>query len=152
MIAAAVVDIDAAGLRQAVDAERRQEGVQDRGVVGVLDVLGIELPVVRQDLRRAADNPGRPVEDAADAADDERAEIGFEVLYLIRERPKDQTRQFRDLQPVQMVLLLAEFGGHAALPLDAPLEGDAGQMAGEIIGPAVIDAGDLAPMPLLGQA
>jgi len=69
MIAAAIVDIDAAGLRQAVDAERRQKGVQDRGVIGVLDVLGIELPVIREDLRRAADDRGRPVKDAADATD-----------------------------------------------------------------------------------
>src|SRR5205085_12691813 len=104
------------------------------------------------DLRRAADNPGRPVEDAADAADDKRAEIGFEVLDLIRERPEDETRQFRDPQPVQMVLLLAEFGRHAALPLDPALEGDPGHMAGDVVGPAVVDAGDLATVPLLGQA
>src|SRR5947208_7074099 len=50
------------------------------------------------------------------------------------------------------MLVLAEFGRHAALALDAALEGDAGQLAGEIVAPAVIDAGDLLAVPLLGQA
>src|SRR6202166_3113935 len=51
-----------------------------------------------------------------------------------------------------MMLVLAEFGRHAALALDAALEGDPGQLAGEIVAPAVIDAGDLLAVALLGQA
>src|SRR5690349_22882642 len=51
-----------------------------------------------------------------------------------------------------MVLLLAEFGRHAALPLDAALEGDAGELAGKVVAPAVIDAGDFLAVALLGQA
>jgi len=70
MVAAALVDVDPAGLAQAIDAERRQERVQDAGVIGVLDVLEIELPVVGQNLRRAADDVDRAaVEHALEPAD-----------------------------------------------------------------------------------
>src|SRR5437764_9832362 len=51
-----------------------------------------------------------------------------------------------------MMIVLAEFRRHAALALDAALERDPGQLAGEVIAPAVIDAGDLLAVPLLGQA
>src|SRR2546423_13603572 len=51
-----------------------------------------------------------------------------------------------------MMVVLAEFGGHAALALDAALERDPGQLAGEVITPAVIDAGDLLAVTLLGKA
>src|SRR5207237_9200224 len=39
-----------------------------------------------------------------------------------------------------------------ALPLDAALDGVAGQLAGEIEAPAVINAGDLLAVTLLGEA
>ena len=51
-----------------------------------------------------------------------------------------------------MVVLLAEFRRHAALPLDAVLERDRGQMTFEIIAPAVIDAGDFLAVPVVRQA
>jgi hypothetical protein len=41
------------------------------------------------------------------------------------------------------MLVLAEFGGHAALPPDPAFERDAGQFAGQVIGPTVIDAAEL---------
>src|SRR3954453_3690343 len=50
-----------------------------------------------------------------------------------------------------MVLVLAEFGGHAALPLDAVLERDLGQIAFEIVAPAVINAGDFLAVSLVRQ-
>ena len=89
--------------------------MQYRGVIGVLDVLEIELPVVRQDLRAAADHVKRPVQHALQAADDQRAEIGFEILDVLVERAEHQAAQFGDPQPLQVVLLLAELGRHAAL-------------------------------------
>src|SRR6266542_7080295 len=51
-----------------------------------------------------------------------------------------------------MMLVLAEFGRHAALALDAALKGDPGQLAGEVVAPAVIDAGDLLAVAFRGQA
>src|SRR5437016_6253464 len=50
------------------------------------------------------------------------------------------------------MVVLAEFRRHAALALDPALKGDPGQLAFEVIAPAVIDAGDLLAVALLGQA
>ncbi len=86
---------------------------------------------------------GRAVQDPADAADHLRPEIGFEVGRLAAESAEYEAGQFGDPQPRQIVVVLAELGRHPALPLDPALKGDAGQLAAEIIGPAVIDALDL---------
>src|SRR5216683_956407 len=56
VVAAALVDDNGALLRQLVQLERREEQVQNAGMVGVLDVLHVELPVVGQHLRDAADD------------------------------------------------------------------------------------------------
>ena len=139
----AVVHDDPALLAQAVDPEGRQKQMQYAGVVGVLDVFGVELPVVGQYLRAAAENAGGPVQHAADAGGNFRPEIGFEIGRVVAERPEHQTGELGDPQPLQIVLVLAKLGRHAALPLDPALERDAGQFPGQVIGPAVIDAADL---------
>src|ERR1700691_1496764 len=51
-----------------------------------------------------------------------------------------------------MVVFLLEFGRLAALAPHAIFKGDAGQVAFEVVDPAVIDAGDLAAVALVGQA
>src|SRR5580704_11488144 len=131
----AVVHDDPALLAQAVDPEGSQKQMQDAGMVGVLDVLGIELPVVGQYLSAAAENAGRPVQHAADAGGNFWPEIGFEIGGVVAKRPENQAGEFGDPQPVQIVLVLAKLGGHAALPLDPALERDAGQFPGQVIGP-----------------
>src|SRR5262249_57352917 len=93
MMAAAVVDMDAARHAQPVDAERRQERMQDAGVIGVLGVLGVELPVIRQYLRAAAEYPRRTVQHAANPTNDLRPEIAFEIGRLAAERAEDETGQ-----------------------------------------------------------
>ena len=47
-------------------------------------------------------------------------------------------------QALQPVLLLAELGRHTALALHAVLERDPGELPREVVGPAVINAGELA--------
>src|SRR6516225_9108860 len=117
--------------------------MQDAGVVSILDILGVELPIVRQYLDAATDDTGRPVQHSADPAGDFRPEIGFEVGRVVAEGSENQSGKLRHAQPLKVVFVLAEFRGHAALPLDAALEGDTGQLPGQIISPAVIDAADL---------
>ena len=56
MAAAALADADTAALTQPVDAEGREEHMQQAGVIGVAHVLRIELPVVRQYFGKAADH------------------------------------------------------------------------------------------------
>ena len=55
-----------------------------------------------------------------------------------------KTRPLNSAQPdlAQIVLGAIEFLRHAALTLDAALESDAGEVAVEVVAPAVIDAGD----------
>ena len=52
MVAAVRAYREPAALGQPVDAERREKRMQQACVVGVLDVFEVELPVVRQDLRK----------------------------------------------------------------------------------------------------
>src|SRR5262249_20085521 len=134
---------DSALLREAIDAESRQEQVEDAGVVRVLGVLGVKLPVVRQYLNAAAENASRPVQHATNPAGDLRPEIAFEIGRVVAERPENEAGEFRDPQTRKVVLILAEFGWHAALALDPALERDAGQLPGQVIGPAVVDAAEL---------
>ena len=56
-------------------------------------------------------------------------------------RAEHEAAQFGDPQPLQIVLVLAEASGHAALAADAAPERDARQIAFEVVAPAVIDAG-----------
>src|SRR2546430_9451022 len=54
VMAARLADDDAALLRQAVEAERGEERVQEAGGIGVLHVLHVELPIARQQLAVSA--------------------------------------------------------------------------------------------------
>src|SRR6516162_7748202 len=109
--------------------------MQDAGVIGVLGVLGVELPVIRQYLRAAAEYPRRTVQHAANPTDDLRPEIVFEIGRVAAERPEDEAGELGHPQWCEVVVVLAEFRRHPALPLDAALKGDASQLAGQIVGP-----------------
>ena len=84
----------------------------------------------------------RAVHHAQQAAGDVGAEIGLQVGRRVAERAEHQAAEFGGAQALQPVFFLAEFGRHAALALHAVLERDAGQLAGEVVGPAVIDAAE----------
>ena len=71
-------------------------------------------------------------------------EIGLKVRRGVAERAEHQAAEFRYAQALEPVLVLAEFRRHAALALHAVLERDPGELAGEVVGPAVIDAGEFA--------
>ena len=144
MVAAVGTDQHAAALRQPRDAEGREEGVQQARVVGVLDVLDIELPVVGQRLHEAAHHPDRPVEHAFDAAQHLAADILLDRQRLVRQRHEHQAAQGRGPQLARAEGVAVEVPGHAADPVDALLEGDAAQVAGEVVAPGVIDALEVA--------
>ena len=111
-------------------------------MIGVLHVLEVELPVVRHHLRAAPEQHRGPVHHAQQPAGDVGAEIGLEVGCRVAERAEHQAAEFGDAQALEPVLVLAELRRHAALALHAVLERDAGELAGEVVGPAVIDAGE----------
>src|SRR5215470_8584233 len=140
---AAVIDDNATLLGQPVDLEGREEKVQNARVVAVLHVLEIELPVVGQNLGRAAKNLHWPPENASDARRDFLAEIGFEFRSTVIEAAEYETAKFGDLQFSQVVLRPLEVFRHSALPLDAALKGNSCQVAGKVVAPAVIHARDV---------
>src|SRR5215207_7019091 len=73
-------------LRQPVEPECGEEGVQQAGVVAVLHVLDIELPVARQHLAEMPEHSHRSAHDAPDARNKFLAEIAFERRHIRRER------------------------------------------------------------------
>ena len=150
---AAGVDDDAAALRQLVQLEGREEQMQDARMIGILDVLEIELPVVRQHLREAAEHDGRAVfEHARDAFDDLVAEVFVERRHVVGEAAEHQTVQRRHAQLAQTVIAEAEVFLHAALAVDAVPERDAEQIALQAVGPGMVDAAEVLRVALVLQA
>ena len=144
MVAAVWTDDHAALLRQPVDAEGGEEHVQQAGVIGVLDVLEIELPVVRQRLRETADHHDRLVQHALDPAGDLVAEIFLDRRHVLGRAAEHQAGEHRDAQLARAVVGAAERLRHAALAGDAVLEGDRVEVAFQVVVPGVIDAGEVA--------
>ena len=117
-------------------------------MIGVLDVLDIELPVVVQDLRGRAEDFRLAAHDPADLRADQVADIFGQRRRLRRQRAEDEPGELVRAQFFQPVLFETEALRHAALAADAAAERDAGQIAGEIVAPGMIDAGQ----PVLGVA
>jgi len=67
-----------------VKLEGREEKVQEARVVGVLDVLEIELPVARQYLAVAPEHFHRRFHHAPDLRRDLRADVALEGRHRLR--------------------------------------------------------------------
>ena len=140
---AAFIHDDGALLREAVQLEGGEEQMQDARVVGVLHILDIELPVVRQRLGEAPEHHGLAVaEHASDAAGDLFAKIIWQRGRVGAEGAVDEAADGLHPQLARAVVGDLEIRRHAALALDALLEGHARQVALQIIGPGVVDAGE----------
>src|ERR1700722_4240592 len=142
-MAAGGIDDDAAGLRQAVEFEGGEEKVQDARVIGVLDVLHIELPVIGECLGVAAENNRSPSRHhAADAGMDFLAEMLFQRRHFVGETAEHNPEGFGQAKLARVMLLHAEGGRHATLALDAVLESHLLEVALTVVAPGVIDAGE----------
>src|SRR6266446_5592040 len=140
VVRAVRADQHAAALREPRDAEGAEEGVQQARVVRVLDVLEVELPVVRQPLREAPEHLHRLAHHATHAADDLGAEVLLDRRRLGRQRREDEATERGRPQLARAVIGLAEIGGHAAAAVAALLERNADQVAAQVIAPRVVDA------------
>ena len=129
VVAAVGADDDAAALGEARDAKGAEEGVEQAGVIRVLDVLDIELPVVGQDLHEPAEHAHGPMQHALDPSEDLLTEILRDGRRLWREAREDQPVQRGRAELARAVLLLAEGSGHTPAAVGALLEGDARQVA-----------------------
>ncbi len=108
VVAARFIDDQTTLLRQPVQLEGGEEQVQQAGVVAVLDVLHVQLPVVRQGLREAADHFHRLVQHALDALADLLAQVFLDVRHVFAEAAEHQAAVDRHAQLARAVLLLAE--------------------------------------------
>ena len=150
VVPAAVGENDPAVHVEPVDPERRVEGMQDRRVIGIADVLRVKLPVVVDDLAVIAEQAERPVEIPFHMARHRLAEERRDRLGRRRKRAEHQAAEHLHPKRFQAVLGRVEVVGHAALAAHAVLEGDALQPALQVIGPGVIDARErLAVVPFL---
>jgi hypothetical protein len=121
-------------------------------VVGVLDVLHVELPVVRQHLREAAEHDWRaPGQDPADAVQDLLAEVLLDVGQVVVQGAEDEPVHDCQSQLARPVSLQAEVGWHAALAAHSLGERDRGQVALQAVGPGVVDAGEVAGVAVVGH-
>src|SRR5688572_5146516 len=131
--------------RQAVQLEGGEERMQQARMVVVAAVLDVELPVgVAHELAVAAQDPRLAVQRALHVLDHHRAEVVAQGGRALRERPEDEPADGLDPQADQPVARLLEVGGHAALALYALLEGDAGEVAVEVVDPVMVGAGEVA--------
>src|SRR5215467_1169615 len=118
--------------------------MQQAGVIAVLHVFDIELPVTWNDLAVAADELCRRPHDATDVGHVIRPQIRFERRGVAAQRAEYQSGETLDAQLTRRILLGPAIGRHAALAGNAATERDAGELAGEVVGPIVVDADDLA--------
>ena len=126
--------------------------MQQAGVIGVPDILGVKLPVVRQHLAVAAEQPDRPAQHAGEPGADFRTEPVFQAGHVRAEGAEHQPRPCRHAQLARPVPGLVEALRHAAGAVYAALEGHAAQIAFEVVVPGVIDALDAPPAPAFAEA
>ena len=121
-------------------AERHEEGVQQRGVVRVLEVLVVELPVAGQLVAVVAEDLQLPaLEHHLEVLEDLRGKVLLDRLHVGGEGCEHHPVQRGHLELSQVVVRVAEVLRHAAtLALHAALEGDALKVAGEVVRPVVV--------------
>ena len=124
-----------------------REGVElldaDHGHVARLLLLAL-LDQVVIDLARADHH-------AAHALGDVGAEVFLDRRRRIGTRCEHQAVVGRHAQLHGSLRLRLGIGRHAALAVDALAEGDARELALQVVGPVVVDAGDVLGVPLVFQ-
>ncbi len=145
-------DLDAAAHVGTHHAEGVVKHVQQAGVIGVLVVLGVELPIVGQNLAVIAQHLQRLDEDSVDVCEQLVAEIAVERRRLVAEGPENHSAIGLDAQPLQVMTAVVEIGTDAALAAHATAERNALQLAVEVIDPVVIDAVEFADVAVRLEA
>src|SRR5262244_113584 len=140
VVGAVRADQDAAALGQPRDPEGAEEGVEQARVVRVLHVLHVELPVVREDLDEAPEHANGPAQHARDASEDLGAQIVLDGRRCRTETREDQTVERGRPKLARAVGSLGERWRHPPSSVRALLEGDAGEVALEIVCPRVVHA------------
>ena len=110
-------------------------------MVGVAGVVGVELPVAVDELPLVAQDLHRLAHQALQVVADRLVEVVLECFAPFGQGAEDDAPEALDPQLAEAVPRRIEVPGEAALPLDAPPERNAHEVAGEVVAPVVIDAG-----------
>ena len=111
-------------------------------MIGVAHVLDVELPVAVEPVLELAENLHLASENPVDIGAHLRAEIVRERRRIGGERAEHEPAIGLDAQPPQPAPRPVEILRHPALAADALLEGDARQIAPQVVGPVMVDAGE----------
>src|SRR5215471_14004383 len=103
MMPTAVADVDGALHGQTVELKRGEEQMQEAGVVGVLNVLDIQLPVVVHVLSIVPEESDRTTEEALDVLCHALPQPGAQRLHVRREGSKHQPIEHLDTQAMQVM-------------------------------------------------
>ena len=141
LVALLLVHDGAAGLGVAKDACGNDELVQQPGVIGIAQVLEIDLPIGRDSLAAVAQHLDRLAEDAVEVFQAQIVEKRLKRLDVRIEGAEYHTAVGRDVEHVEPMRALVEALGHAAGTVDAALERHADQVPPQVIAPMVVDAG-----------
>src|SRR5712691_7825953 len=143
---------DTPALREPGDPERAEEGVEQARVIRVLHVFDVELPVVRQQLDEAPEHSHAPAaQHARDAPEDGLAQVGLDGRRILAQAREDEAVERLGPELSRAVLGLGKPRRHAAAPVGAFLECDAGEIALVIVRPRVIDALEVLRRPMIVQ-
>ena len=112
-------------------------------MVAVLDVLKVELPVVRQDLGIAAVDTQWLVQHAQQARRDGFTEIVEDRRRFVGQGAKHQATERGDAQFARTILAYVEVGRHAALAIDALRKRRTEHIAFEVVTPRVVGADEI---------
>src|SRR3984957_13134410 len=115
-------------------AERHQKGMQQRGVIGVLEVFVVQLPVARKAMAIMAENARyAAVERGLEFREDLGTEIVRERLNFVAIRSENHAAMGGDLQPLQAMLGGLEILRHAARAINAAPKWHPRQIALQIV-------------------
>lgn len=112
--------------------------VQQAGVIGIADILGVQLPVGPNKLPRVAQDLDWTAKQAVEPGPHVRTRVVFERVQLGRERNKNQPLIRVDIQLVERMLAGGKVSFIAALPFDSFPERDADQVAFQVRTPPML--------------
>src|SRR5438477_4782870 len=102
-------------------------------MIGVADVLEVELPVVMQDLRRRPQDLRFAVQYPVDSRPDQVADIVSQWRCIRRQCAKNKVSECVHAKLLQAVLFEVEALGHPATPGDTSAKGDALEVSFEVV-------------------
>ncbi|VDO13317.1 unnamed protein product, partial [Brugia timori] len=134
-------------------AEHHEERVQQRRVIGILEVLVVHLPVARKLVAAVTQDPELLAREGnVELLDNLLGHVLLQRRGLVGVGGEHHAVARRHAQLASPVLRVLEVRWHAADLVDSALERNALQIALEVVGPLVVGADELLGVPVAGAA